>query len=132
MRLKDVESKLPNGFHDAKINTISRNLKEELVEIHLDILSGLPDDERDRQNEVRQGVLRIKGAKIVVVEEPDVDSPFAYPGSVNFVLTEDEPGSIADSLLKKLNCECHTYTFFIQEWLSNVKIVATDLEFTWS
>jgi hypothetical protein len=132
MRLRDIESKLPNGLHDAKINAICRNLKAELIDVHLGVLVGLPNDEPRGQNEVRQGVLRFKGAKIVIIEEPDVESPFAYPGSVNFVLTEDEAGSISEELLRKLKCEYHTYTFFVQEWLSNLKIAATDLEFTWS
>ena len=47
------------------------------------------------------------------------------------MLSEDEAGSIPDELLKKLKGEYHTYTFFVQEWLSNLKIVASSLEFTW-
>ena len=132
MNLSDIESRLPNGLHDAKINAICRNLKTESVDVHLDVLVGLPDDEPARQNEYRQGVLRFEGAKIVILEGPDVESPFAHAGGVNFVLSEDEAGSISDELLKKLKGEYHTYTFFVQEWLSNLKIAASRLEFTWS
>jgi hypothetical protein len=131
MRLRDVESGLPNGLHDAKITAISRDFSAELVEVHLKLLVGLPDDEPARQNEYRDGLLRFKGAKIVILEEPDVESSFAYPGAVNFVLTEDEADSISDALLNKLQCEYHTYTFFVQDWLSNLKIAATDMEFSW-
>lgn len=132
MSLSDIESRLPNGLHDAKINAICRNLKTELVDVHLDVLVGLPDDAPERQNEFRQGVLRFKGAKIFIVEGPDVGSPFAHAKGVNFVLSEDEAGSVPDELLKKLRGEYHTYTFFVQEWLSNLKVVASSLEFTWS
>ena len=131
MKLKDIESNLPNGFHDAKITAFQRDLSAELVDFHLKVLVGLPEDEPARQNEFRHGLLRFKGAKIVIIEAPDVESSFVHPGAVNFVLTEDEPGSIADELLNKLQCEYHTYTFFVQDWLSSLKIAATDLEFTW-
>lgn len=131
MKLKDIESDLPNGLHDAKITAIQRDLSTEVVDVHLKVLVGLPDDDAARQNEFRNGRLRFKGTKIVILEEPDAGSPFARPGAVNFVLTEDEAGSIADVLLKKLQGEYHTYTFFVQDWLSNLKIAATDIEFTW-
>jgi hypothetical protein len=132
VKLRDIESELPNGLHDEKITAIRRDLSAEMVEVHLKVLVGLPEDEPALQNQYRDGLLRFKGAKIVILEEPDVESPFACPGAVNFVLTEDEAGSIADALLKKLQCEYHTYTFFVQDWLSNLKIAATDIEFTWS
>jgi hypothetical protein len=132
MKLRDIESDLPNGLHDAKITAIRRDLNAEVVDVHLKVLVGLPDDEPARQNEFRHGLLRFTGAKIVILEEPDVESSFAYPGAVNFVLTEDEADSISDALLKKLQCDYHTYTFFVQDWLSNLKIAATGLEFSWS
>jgi hypothetical protein len=132
VKLKEIESDLPNGLHDAKITSIRRDLCAEVVDVHLKVLVGLPDDEPARQNEFGHGLLRFKGAKIVILEEPDVESSFAYPGAVTFVLTEDEAGSIPDQLLKKLQCDYHTYTFFVPDWLSNLKIAATDLEFTWS
>jgi len=129
MRLKDLEFELPNGLHDAKINAICRSLKTESVDFHLEVLTGLPGDEASRRHEVRDGILRFKGAKIVIIEAPDVEAPFLSAGAVNFVLTEDEAGNIAEELLEKLQSEYHTYTFFIQEWLSSIKIAATDLEF---
>ena len=132
MKLKDIESDLPNGLHDAKITAIQRDLSTEMVDVHLKVLVGLPNDEVARQQEVRYGRLRFRGAKIVILEEPDAESPFAHSGAVNFVLTEDEAGSISDALLNKLQCEHHTYTFFVQDWLANLKIAATDIEFTWS
>lgn len=132
MMLRDIESKLPNGLHDAQITAIRRDFDAELVDVHLKVLVGLPEDEPARQNEFRQGLLRFKSAKIVILEEPDVESPFASASSVNFVLTEDEAGSIPDKLLKKLEGEYHTYTFFVQEWFSNLRIAAADVEFTWT
>jgi hypothetical protein len=97
----------------------------------VDVLVGVPDDEPARQNEVRSGLLRFTGTKIIVIEQPDVESSFSSPGTVNFVLSEDEVGSLSDELLAKIRGEHHTYTFFVQEWLSNIKIAATSLEFLW-
>lgn len=130
--LKDLELKLPNGLHDAKITAISRDLDAEMVDVRLQVLVGLPEDEPARQNEFRSARLRFKNAKIVIIEAPDVGSAFASGGGVNFVLTEDEAGSIASELLEKLQGKYHTYTFFVQEWFSNLRIAATDLEFAWS
>jgi hypothetical protein len=131
MRLAAIESELPNGLHDAKITEIRSDLRAEVVNVYVEVLVGLPDDAPAQQNAVRPGVLRFRGAKIVIIEQPDVESSFNSPGIVNFVLTEDEIGTLPDDLLKKLRGEYHTYTFFIQEWLSNLKIVATSLEFIW-
>jgi hypothetical protein len=131
MRLAAIESELPNGFHDAKITAIHNDLRTEMVDIHVELLVGLPADPPARQNAVRSGVLRFSGTKMVIIEQPDVESSFSSPGTVNFVLTEDEVGSLPDDLLKKLRGEQHTYTFFVQEWLSNIKIAATSLEFLW-
>ena len=131
MTLKDIESALPNGLHDAKITAIHNDLRAEKVTIHVEVLVGLPDEHPARQNAVRSGVLKFTGAQIVIIEEPDAESSFSSPGPVNFVLTEDEVGSLPVDLLDKLRGEHHTYTFFVQEWLSNIKIAATSLEFLW-
>jgi hypothetical protein len=131
MSLSEIEAQLPNGLHDAKINSVCRDLKAELVDVHVDVPMGLPDDTSENQNAYRAGVLRFTGAKIVIIEEPNVESLFNHPGSVNFVVSEDESGSISAELLAKLKGEYHTYTFFVQEWFSNVKIAASSVAFIW-
>ena len=78
VRLSDIELNLPNGFHDAKITAIRRDLSAELVDIHLKVLVGLPDDEPARQNEYRGGLLRFRGAKIVILEEPSIAADTRY------------------------------------------------------
>ena len=98
----------------------------------MDVLVGLPDDGPERRSEYRQGVLRFAAAKILIVERPDSEAPFAHAGSVDFVLSEDEPGCIPDELLEKLEGEYRTYTFFVQDWRSSLKIAAVSLEFSWS
>ncbi|HWG96014.1 MAG TPA: hypothetical protein VN647_02920, partial [Nitrospira sp.] len=73
MSLSEIEAQLPNGLHDAKINSVCRDLKAQSVDIHLDVLMGLPDDAPANQNAFRAGVLKFTGAKIVIVEEPSVE-----------------------------------------------------------
>ena len=132
MTLAVLESTLPNGFHDAKMTAINRDLRAGSVEIHVDILVGLPDDIPTLQNQTRQGVLKFNRTKLIIIEKPDADSPFSSRGGVNFVLTEDEAGSLPDELLKKLTVEDHVYIFFVQEWFSNIKVAAASIEFLWA
>ena len=132
MSLDEIESKLPNGFHDAKIVSIFRDLRAERVDVHLEILVGLPDDAPQEQNKMTPAVLRFTGVKILIIEQPDVDSSFVSHEDVSFLLTEDEPDSLPADLLLKLRSEFHTYTFFIQDWYSNIRLAARALEFFWT
>lgn len=132
MSLNDIEQSLPNGFHDSKINAIYRNLKTETVKLYLDILVGLPDDEPARQRGYRQGILTFEGVKIFISEEPSVESKFSDAGSLNFAISEGEVESVSQGIMKMINQECHIYTLFVQEWFSNLIVVADKIEFSWA
>jgi hypothetical protein len=131
MRLAEIEATLPNGFHDANLIAIHRDLLKQVATLDIQVLIGLPDEAAEQRERVHQARLKFIEASILLIESPDVQSPFSSPGESGFVITEDEAGCLPSDLLAKLPAEHHTYTIFIQHWLSNIQIAAADLEFEW-
>jgi hypothetical protein len=131
MKLADIEAELPNGFHDAKLIAIHRNLSDEITTLDIEVLIGLPDEEVENRDRYRSATLNFKETKIVVIDPPGIESSFKFPGAATIVITEDEAGSLPAELLAKVSDKHHTYTIFVQDWLSNIRIAAADLEFKW-
>jgi hypothetical protein len=131
MRIADIEAKLPNGFHDAKLIAIHRNLKDEITALDIEVLVGLPDENLEDRDRFRSATLHFKETKIVIIDPPDTESSLKFPGASAIVIAEDEVGTFPAELLAKLSGKQHTYTIFVQDWLSNIRIAAADLEFEW-
>jgi hypothetical protein len=131
MRIADIEAGLPNGFHDAMLVAIHRNLNDEITALDIKVLVGLPDEKVEDRDRFRSATLNFKETKIVIIDPPDTESSFKFPGAAAIVITEDEVGSFPAELLAMLSDKQHTYTIFVQDWLSNIRIAAADLEFEW-
>jgi hypothetical protein len=131
MRITDIEAGLPNGFHDAKLIAIHRNLSDEITTLDIEVLVGLPDEDVVSRDRYRSATMSFKQTKIVVMDIPDINSSFRYPGAASVVITEDEPDSLPSELLAKLWDKHHVYTIFVQDWLSSIRIAAVDVEFEW-
>jgi hypothetical protein len=132
MKIADIDAELPNGFHDAKLVAMHRNLSDEITVLEVEVLVGLPDDGPSKRDRVRNATLSFKGTKIVSIEPPHIESSFQFPGNASIVIAEDEPGALPTELLEKISDGVHTYTIFVQDWLSNIQIAAADVEFKWS
>jgi hypothetical protein len=131
MRVADIEAGLPNGFHDAKLIAIHRNLSDELTALDIRVLVGLPDEGTESRDRFRSATLSFKQTKILTIDPPAPESSFKFRGAATVVITEDETGSFPAELLAQLSGNQHTYTIFIQDWLSNIRIAAADAEFEW-
>lgn len=131
MRVAEIEEELPNGFHDTMLIAMHRNLAEELATLDIKVLVGLPDEDASHRDRFRNATLFFREAKVVVIDSPDPDSPFIYPGASSIVITEDEAGAFSEELLRKLPKSSHTYAIFVRDWLSNIRIAAACVDFEW-
>jgi hypothetical protein len=131
MTILDIDEELPNGFHDARLLAIHRNLGDGITALDIEVLVGLPDEKAGDRDRTRNGTLNFKETKILVIDPPDVESSFMFLGAATFVITEDEAGSLPTRFFGKLGDKQHIYTIFVREWLSNIVIAAATVEFVW-
>jgi hypothetical protein len=132
MTFEEVERKLPNGFHDAKIRKISFDFVEPSILIGMDLLVGLPDISKPEG--YRAGTLKMATPYLFFIEPPDPRYPFLLSGSpVNVDGTSVRVGlrPEVDQLLVVLPPDATAYRFFLEEWNSFLYLAGGDVAFSW-
>lgn len=94
MTIHDLEQTLPNGFHDAVLNSYSVDFATGSIRLRLDLLVGDPRrrdyDERERYRSVE---VLLSGVSYFVTEIPDPAYSYSEPQSVD--LCEPDPNVMA-------------------------------------
>ena len=132
MTLEQLEHELPNGLHDAKIRSFTRDLENDTLVMTLNVLVGLPGDPPETRDAYRAATITFSGVKLFVVESPDASSAFLAPGDVSFSVERSEPGTFSPEIEKRLANLAEMYSFFILDWLSSIHIAASSMSFAWS
>jgi len=132
MTLEQLEQELPNGLHDAKICSITRNFENESVVLAVRILVGLPSDPPDTRDDFRDASITFTGVKLFVVETPEASSAFCASGSVSFNADRSEAGSLPPEIESKLSKDIDRYSLFVLDWLSCIHIAASGVCFAWN
>src|ERR1700675_2894956 len=132
MTFKEVEKRLPNGFHDVKIRTIGVDFVDHSVAIGLDLLlggAGMPDPE-----EYRAGTLSVAPAYFFFVDPPDPTYKFILSGTaINGYGASVDLGDIEkiDRLRPSLPENTAVYRFFLEELNCSLFIAGGDVELSW-
>jgi len=132
MTLEQLEQMLPNGLHDAKIRSLTRNFEEETLILAVSILVGLPDDPPTTRSRYSDALITFIGVKVFIVEAPDASSPFQEPGALYFRVDRIEEGTLPFEIENVLPKDAAAYSLFILDWLSTIHIVASDVNFKWA
>lgn len=132
MTFKEIEEKLPNGFHDARIRSIDMDFVRRCLSLRMDLLVGQPDSQNP--DGYRPGTLSVRSASLFFLEPPDPTYSFVPDGSaVNVDGDAISPGQngAVDRLLPVLPDDASVYRFFLEEWNSFLYVGGASVELSW-
>ena len=132
MTLEDIERSLPNGFHDAQIQTMTRDYVGAELIMKVLILIGLPGQPRPERDRYRTGEIVFRRVYFCSVELPQPDSPFLHPGNVWFSYERTPRDLLPDGLATMLPPGTQCYSLFVRDWFSHIHVAAQDVSFSWS
>lgn len=125
MTIEEIESTLPNGFHDAQIKSININYVERVVTFHLDVwIADAIEEDPETYQEVQ---LTLSRFLYCVIEAPDSQ----YPYQEKKMLWVDAGSAISTEgsstqLPKSLPEGAFAYWFFVNNWNAFIHIAAMD------
>jgi hypothetical protein len=131
MTLEELEQSLPNGLHDAKICSFTRDLEKEILVLKVGVLVGLPDDPPELQWRYRDGVITFTGVRLFFVECPVASSAFSASGGVFFSIARGKPGTFSREIEDRLPSETDYYSLYVLDWESSIHLAATEIAFEW-
>src|SRR5260370_42353834 len=79
MTFEELAQKLPNGFHDVEILTISMDFVNRSIVLGMNLLVGMPGDPDPER--YRPGALRVVSPYLLFIEPPDPRYHFVPDGS---------------------------------------------------
>jgi len=140
MTLEELESILPNGFHDARLVGITLDYLGRKASLRMQLFVGTPESENPK--EYKAAIICIAGLCFFSIELPDPNEHFVPDGSPVPVsgYSEDSTGllkpneSIAEinKLLKNCPQATSSYRFYSHEWNSFIHIACADVSLEWN
>jgi hypothetical protein len=135
MNLDDIQASLPNGFHDAILESVRIDYMRRNVEMFLNLWVGdLTSEDRSIREQHRQGVLTISDFNYYLIEAPDPSYPYARDPGLTIDGGPYSPGALksAPKLPTKIPEGMFQYWFFVNEWNSFIHVCARDAGFKWT
>ncbi len=134
MEIREIEKIIPNGFHDALLESISVDYLKKNAVFNLQLCIGDPYSEDMKKHDAyRRGCLRLHGLLYCAIEPPDS----AYPYCETKTLRIDAGSLGTPGIPVKLRLPeplpegAFAHWFFVQEWNSFIYVAATDAQFIW-
>jgi hypothetical protein len=132
--LDELDHKLPNGFHDAKIFSIELNYAAGTAKLSLSLLVGWPEDPEPERQQYQEANLMVTGVCFCSIDPPSPTYPFTPRGRP--ILASGDPAQSNHlPLLAELSAKCPHgtwfYRFFVDDWNAFIHIAARDAELTW-
>ena len=88
MTIFEIAEHLPNGFHDAEVESIHIDYLHRTMELTLDVWIGTMDDAPASRETYRKGVLTITGLQYCGIDVPDERYRFAEGHTITIDLAE--------------------------------------------
>ena len=134
MQLVEIENSLPNGFHDAYLESINVDYRSRRGLIKLQLCVGDPDAGTEKDREAYKGAdLELLNLVYCVIEAPDPRSKYAETQRLWIDGGEAKPDSapampVPVALLPR---GAFAYWFFIRDWNSFIHVAAMDARLHW-
>jgi hypothetical protein len=127
MTLEEIADTLPNGFHDAQINSISINYVKR--EVTLDLEIWVANSEEDDSDIYRLAELKLLQFLFLIIEPPNARYDY-HEAKALWVEAGSDKRSHASStqLPGPLPEGAFTYWFFVHDWNSFIHVAALDAE----
>jgi len=130
MTLEELEKTLPNGLHDAEVQSMAVDYKQRTLTFELAVWVGSMEDSLERREAYKTGQMEISGLLFLVVEAPDPKYPF-----LNSRLTIDGcdmSKNIDGELLKSLPADSFFRSLWVNEWNAFIHIAAKSAAMVWA
>jgi hypothetical protein len=131
MTIKEIESNLPNGFHDANLKTISIDYVTRKAELDITVdISNAEAPEEDATEDYRDGKLILSGLLFCIIEPPDLRS--ADLNADGLWITSSgtvKPGEMLKDLPLLLPEGAFVHYFFVNNWNASIYLAAMDARF---
>jgi hypothetical protein len=127
MTLEQIETTLPNGFHDAEIQDLAMDYEHAGLVLKIRVLVGLPDEPYPACERYRSAALAFQNVLFCSAELPNAASAFQHPGCLGFSYERTLPGAIPAELARTLPPGTLCYSLFIRYWLSSIHIATADV-----
>ncbi|MDA0346458.1 MAG: hypothetical protein O3C43_03350 [Verrucomicrobia bacterium] len=84
MTIQELENTLPNGFHNAVLNSYEVDNLNRIARFKLEICVSDPESkEKEEKDSFCAGVLELGGLEYFVVDAPDKNTTDSYPGVID-------------------------------------------------
>lgn len=135
MQLTEIENSLPNGFHDALVESITADYARKRIAIDLRLCVGDPDGKNKQEREgYRRGELKLLDFIYLVIDPPDLSYKYAAAKDLWIDAGEAKPNSIPPNPSPRapLPDGAFAYWFFVRDWNSFIHVAAMEAKFQWS
>lgn len=133
--LRELEYTLPNGFHDASLETVMINYASSRVELDLRLHVGTPDaatkEERDAYRKAR---LCLNDFVYFVIDPPGAGHESPEAGALWLRDAGDATDESYPAYLKPrsdLPDSAFAYWFYVDEWNSHIHVAAKGASLEW-
>jgi len=136
MTSSELESSLPNGFHDAALKSLTVDYEHRRVLMTFSLKVGDPDGPREHRDDCRDAQVEIAGMIFWVVDPPDPTRDFSTGGEI-WIADSYETTSILqftqhlNDLLKAMPKGAFAHSFFVSDWNSYIHVAAMDCSVKW-
>jgi hypothetical protein len=135
VQLVEIENSLPNGFHDAFLESVDADYISGRVLIKLRLCIGDPDASTEKAREAYKSAnLELLDLVYLVIEAPDPSSKHAEIKGLWIDGGEAKPESDPPMPVpvEFLPRGAFAYWFFVRNWNSFIHVAAMDARFHWS
>jgi len=135
VQLVEIENSLPNGFHDAFLESVEVDYVSKRAQIKLRLCIGDPDASAENEREAYRGAnLELLGLVYLVIEGPDSRSKYAETEGLwidgGEVKSDSAPATPVP--IEQLPSGAFAYWFFVRDWNSFIHVAARDARLQWS
>lgn len=125
MTLEEIADTLPNGFHDAQINSISINYVKR--EVTLDLEFWVADSLESDSDIYRLAELKLSQFLFLIIEPPNARYDYHEEKALWVEAGSDKQSHTSSTQLPgPLPEGAFTYWFFVHDWNSFIHVAALD------
>ena len=135
MTLIDIEELLPNGFHDAEIEELVWDYRENSASFTMQFW--VPEETDENPEIYRRGRLDLNGIMFIIIDAPcprEFDPPYKSSSGtlrIDGVQTTESLLPNLITLRQTVSPEISPYSFYVDNWNSYIHIAAKEAILAW-
>lgn len=133
--LAEIENTLPNGFHDAFLDSITIDFPSRSASLTLQIWVGNLESENERERETyKHAVLKFYDLIYFTIDPPDQGKSYTKEKPLRIDAGDSTKNSAPPSLKPRMTIpqEAFAYWFFVEPWNAFFHIAACKADLQWT